>query len=301
VQQIWNIKSRSHECNRSGRPFEEGEVFHTSIHFDTESGEFVRRDVALDVWEEELKDRTPMAYWRTTYARPDSGKPKVEISSKESPETLLRRLIEDDEEHTEHARYILALMLERKKQLVPRETKYTEQGTLLLYEHRKSGEVFIIRDPELRLDEVESVQEEVATLLGFGGPVVEAAKIAGVTLTPDGKIEKKKGEAATNEPAKSEPDTEQAASETPETSELALVTDEPAGDVESEPEGEVEDDLGESESEDAEEGSPDAEQEETEFEAEAEIEVEAEAAQEESESEAEPTSDEELTSKETAS
>lgn len=190
MQQHWNIKSRSHECARSGRPFGEGEVFHTSIHFDTESGEFIRRDIALDAWEEELKENTPLAYWRTTYVRPDSGKAKPEITGKESPENLLRRLIDEDQEHTEHARYILALMLERKKQLVPKETKYTEQGTLLLYEHRKTGEVFILRDPELRLDEIESVQEEVATLLGFGGPVVEAAKTAGVTLTADGKVEK---------------------------------------------------------------------------------------------------------------
>lgn len=163
-------------------------MFHTSIHFDTEIGELIRRDVALDVWEEELKERTPIAYWRTVYAKPDLGKAKPEISTKESAEGLLRRLIDDDHEHTEHARYILTLMLERKKQLVPKQTKHTEQGILLLYEHRKSGEVFIIRDPELRLDEIESVQEEVATLLGFGGPVVEAAKVAGVTLTPDGKV-----------------------------------------------------------------------------------------------------------------
>jgi hypothetical protein len=226
VQQTWNIKSRSHECSRSGRPFEEGEVFHTSIHFDHETGEFVRRDVALDVWEEELKERAPLAYWRTTYVKPDSGKPKVEISSRESPETLLRRLIDEDQEHTEHARYILALMLERKKQLVPKETKYTEQGTLLLYEHRKSGEVFIIRDPELRLDEIESVQEEVATLLGFGGPVVEAAKVAGVTLSPDGKIEKKSDAAESvserkdSEPQQTAPETsgpDGTESETPET------------------------------------------------------------------------------------
>ncbi|QIF04156.1 hypothetical protein [Roseimicrobium sp. ORNL1] len=302
-------------------------MFHTSIHFDTESGEFVRRDVALDVWEEELKERTPLAYWRTTYAKPDSGKPKVEMSSKESPETLLRRLIDEDEEHTEHARYILGLMLERKKQLVPRETKYTEQGTLLLYEHRKSGEVFIIRDPELRLDEIESVQEEVATLLGFGGPVVEAAKIAGVTLTPDGKIEKK-GEAETTEPEKKENEAEPAKSEaegeaqteTAEDSEFELAADELAGDEEpeseeNEAEAEDEADLEQGESEDAETAALEGELEETEFEAEAEIEVEAEneaeatseesaseeAEQEESESESEPGSDEELTPKDTVS
>lgn len=164
-------------------------MFHTAIYFDTDSGEFVRRDVGLDAWQEETAERSPLAYWRTEYVKPTSAPPKPEFASKESAESLLRRLTEEDQEHTEHARYILALMLERKRQLVPKEKKHTEHGTMLLYEHRKSGEVFIIRDPELRLDELETVQDEVAMLLGFGGPAVEAAKVAGVTLTPEGKIE----------------------------------------------------------------------------------------------------------------
>jgi hypothetical protein len=174
VQQIWNIKSRAHECARTARPFEEGEEFLTAIYFDTESGDFVRRDVSSDAWAEELAERTPIAYWRTTYEKPDTGPPRPEITSKESAESLLRRLIEEDQEHTEHARYILTLMLERKKQLVPKETKHTESGIMQIYEHRKTGEVFIIRDPELRLDEIETVQEEVALLLGFGGPAGES-------------------------------------------------------------------------------------------------------------------------------
>lgn len=189
MQQNWNIKTRAHECARSGRPFEEGEVFHTSIHFDTELGDFVRRDVGLDVWAEELKERAPLAYWRTEYVKPEHAKLKAEITTKESAEHLLRRLIDEDQEHTEHARYILALMLERKRQLVPKEKKHTEHGIMLLYEHRKSGEVFIIRDPELRLDELASVQDEVAMLLGFGGPAAEAAKAVGMTITPEGKVE----------------------------------------------------------------------------------------------------------------
>jgi hypothetical protein len=59
---------------------------------------------------------------------------------------------------------------------------------MLFYENKKTGEVFIVRDPELRLDEVAQIQEEVATILAFGGPAVEAAKVAGVTLTVDGVV-----------------------------------------------------------------------------------------------------------------
>src|SRR5205809_2910005 len=174
LQQNWNIKSRAHECARTARPFEEGEPFLTAIYFDTETGEFIRRDVSMDAWAEEMAERTPIAYWRTDYEKPQPAPAKPEIATKESAESLLRRLSEEDQEHTEHARYILTLMLERKKLLVPKEKKHTESGIMLLYEHRKTGEVFIIRDPELRLDEIEAVQEEVALLLGFATPGADA-------------------------------------------------------------------------------------------------------------------------------
>lgn len=171
MQQTWNLKSRAHACARTERPFEEGESFHTAIYFDQESGDFVRRDICEEAWEEELSERQPFSAWKTVYVKPETAKPKsAEMLTREGPEELLRRLVEEDEPHTVNARYILALMLERKKQLVQKEVKYVEDGSLLIYELKRSGEVFIIRDPELRLEEVEAVQEEVAMLLGFPQP-----------------------------------------------------------------------------------------------------------------------------------
>ena len=189
MQQHWNIKSRAHECARTGRLFEEGEVFHTAIYFDTQTGEFNRRDIAHDAWEAEIAEHKPFSSWKTEYAKPGDGRARAEIASRESAESLLQRLIEEDEANTENARSILALMLERKKLLVPKEVKHTERGRMLLYEHRKTGEVYILRDPELRLDEMGAVQDEVAMLLGFGGPAAEAAATVGMKITPEGKIE----------------------------------------------------------------------------------------------------------------
>jgi hypothetical protein len=40
----------------------------------------------------------------------------------------------------------------------------------LIYEHVRSGDVFIVPDPKLRLDEIEAVQNEVATLLRGAAP-----------------------------------------------------------------------------------------------------------------------------------
>lgn len=187
--QNWSIRSRAHQCALTERPFEDGEVFHTAIYFDTEANGYIRRDVALDAWEKEISERTPLAYWKTTYT-PVVAEARPEVTSKESAMALLQRFVEEDEPQTENARYILTLMLERKKILSPTATKETENGKMLFYENKKTSEVFMVRDPELRLDELVQVQDEVAALLGFGGPAAEAAKAAGMKFTPDGKLEK---------------------------------------------------------------------------------------------------------------
>ena len=149
----------------------------------------MRRDIAPEAWSQELSERKPIADWKTTYS-PTITEAKPEVTSKESAAALLQRFVEEDEPSTENARYILALMLERKRILSPTATKDTETGRMLFYENKKTGEVFIIRDPELRLDELAQMQDEVAMLLGFGGPAAEAAKVAGMKFTPDGKLVK---------------------------------------------------------------------------------------------------------------
>ncbi len=187
--QNWQLRSRAHSCALSGRPFEEGESFHTAIYFDPEANGYIRRDVGLDSWKQELQERQPVAYWKATYT-PHLVEERPEVATKENAMSLLQRFIEEDEPHTDNARYILALMLERKRVLAPTAAKDTESGRMLFYENKKTGEVFIVKDPELRLDELAQVQEEVAFLLGFGGPAAEAAKAVGMTFAPDGKLEK---------------------------------------------------------------------------------------------------------------
>ena len=71
---------------------------------------------------------------------------------------------EPGEEHA-NIRFILALMLERKRILKPVEVKEEEGTRLHIYLHAKTGEVFVIPDPQLHLDQIEAVQTQVAGLL----------------------------------------------------------------------------------------------------------------------------------------
>jgi hypothetical protein len=193
--QNWSIRSRSHHCALSERPFIEGETFHTAIYFDTKTGDYLRRDVGLDSWKQELSERKPVAYWKTLYS-PTITEQKPEVTSKESAMALLQRFIEEGDNSTENARYILALMLERKRILSNTATKEVDGQRMLFYENKKTGEVFIVRDPELLLNELASLQDEVAMLLGFGGPAAEAAKMAGMSFSPEGKLMTAKPEEA---------------------------------------------------------------------------------------------------------
>jgi hypothetical protein len=40
-----------------------------------------------------------------------------------------------------------------------------DRGRVLIYEQPKTGDIFVVPDPQLRLDELEDVQREVAGLM----------------------------------------------------------------------------------------------------------------------------------------
>ncbi|MGY8643328.1 MAG: hypothetical protein ACKVJU_19815, partial [Verrucomicrobiales bacterium] len=166
IIQDWKITSRGTHCAHTETPFEDGDKFFTCIFDDPESDGFIRRDFLAASWKEiepTLKVR-PFSFWKSTFKVPVVVE-KNEVLEKNSAEGMLRKMVEADEPRTENARFILALMLERKKTLIPTAEKMTDERKLLLYEHKETGEVFIVVDPQLRLSEIESVQLEVADLL----------------------------------------------------------------------------------------------------------------------------------------
>jgi hypothetical protein len=153
---------------------------------DPKTGDLMRRDYSLAAWAEvEPTLGSSFSVWRSEYEAVKTES-RPEITEKESAETLLRRLCEEDSIMTENTRYILAVMLERKKQLKQTGTRETEDATFLVYEHSKSGEVYIIRDPELKLAQIEEVQKEVSRLLTGGGEApAPAADPAPEPVPPD--------------------------------------------------------------------------------------------------------------------
>jgi len=169
LAESWHVRSRSRECAVSQRAFIDGETIVTALFPDPESSGYLRRDYCLDAWNELPADaEKPFSFWKTTFAAP-TGNAADDPMEKLSPEEILTRLVEEDEDHTENTRYILAVMLERQKLLRETDSQRTPSGILRVYEHRKTGEVFIVKDPDIPLSQVEAVQNEVFILLENNG------------------------------------------------------------------------------------------------------------------------------------
>ena len=177
----WPIQSRADSCALTGRAFAAGEPFFTLLYRDPRDESLSRRDVCAEAWRQLRADPDadpPFSFWRTKFTPPAPRAP--ETLPKENAEALLRRFLAEGQPKPEHVRvcYVLALMLERKRLLKPvAPTEPTKSGDqrLLVYEHAKTGEVFLIVDPELRLDQIEELQHEVADLLQAVAQTVTAS------------------------------------------------------------------------------------------------------------------------------
>ena len=155
----WPIKHRADACAATNRPFAEGEQFYTLLF--REGNGFRREDLSEEAWTARNENIRPFSFWKSRYELPPPAPP--ETLAKENAEELLRRLLAENAQP--NACFVLAVMLERKRVLKQVKTEETDGGTVLIYEHAKNGDVFIVPNVQLRLDELEDIQNEVASLL----------------------------------------------------------------------------------------------------------------------------------------
>jgi hypothetical protein len=156
----WAITHRADMCAVTRRPFVPGEYFYTLLYHSADG--YRREDLSEEAWQNRNENIQPFSFWKSRY-EPLPPKPPEPLPRKNA-EQLFRRLIASKNPPA-NACYVLAAMLERKRVLKQVKTERNENGRVLIYEQPASGDVFVVPDPQLRLDELEAVQDEVAQLL----------------------------------------------------------------------------------------------------------------------------------------
>ena len=164
----WNIQSRASACEACTQPFADRQTYHTLL-FDV-SPDLRRSDICEPCWQKQNTGDTRsragfISHWQGIYEAPATP---VDPIHRETAETLLRKLIEQNDPRHAPAMFILAVMLERKRVFKVKEQIIRDGKRVFIYEQPKTGDVFTIADPDLRLDQLEQVQRDVAALLEHG-------------------------------------------------------------------------------------------------------------------------------------
>ena len=89
---------------------------------------FRREDISEEAWANRNENIEPFSFWRSKYEAP--APPGPEPLPKDDVESLLRRLIASQDPASANVRYILALMLERKRILRPVESPRRQPARL---------------------------------------------------------------------------------------------------------------------------------------------------------------------------
>lgn len=164
----WNIRACADHCAACQRPFADRERLLSRLRFTAEG--YVREDYCSGCWPTRNPDgRAEISAWSAVWVAPAPKAP--EPLKKETAESLLRELMENDDPGRRNVIFILAVMLERRRILAEKEIQVQPDGRKIrVYEHRQTGESFVVPDPQLRLREIETVQMEVMELLGIPPP-----------------------------------------------------------------------------------------------------------------------------------
>jgi hypothetical protein len=174
----WNIQSRAHACQTCEKSFSDQQPYHTLLF--TEKHELRRLDVCDTCWkaQDNSAQANLISLWQGTYEAPPAAPP--EAIQKETAETLLRKLIEQNDPKHGAACYILAVMLERKRLLKIKEQIKRDGQRIFVYEQPRTGDLFTITDPNLQLNQLEEVQRDVGNLLehGLNPPPAQPSAVA---------------------------------------------------------------------------------------------------------------------------
>ncbi|MGL6072991.1 MAG: hypothetical protein ACRC8S_02395 [Fimbriiglobus sp.] len=158
----FDIQAHTRCCAASGRGLSAGEKFYAALMED--EGKYVRKDFAADGWAG--PPAGAIAFWSGRV--PESHKPRKPTWNDELLADWFQHLAGRHEPDRVNFRYVVALLLMRRKRLKFEDVRRTEDGgSVLVVRDTRGGQKHEIPDPRLSEAEIEAVQAEVFRVLGW--------------------------------------------------------------------------------------------------------------------------------------
>lgn len=155
----WEVKKSEGRCTGTGRQLEPGEEYYAALI--DKSSFFERCDYSLDYWLE--KKPEVFSYWKTRIPLPNQKKnifvdDAVLIN-------LFERLADQQEQLKINFRFVLALILMRKKLLKYEDSRQEEQKEIWKMRFVRETQIHEVINPNLNEEQIQQVSQELSTIL----------------------------------------------------------------------------------------------------------------------------------------
>jgi hypothetical protein len=168
VETEWKIAKSSRTCSGCGERFGERQSYFSAL-FEQDAG-FERRDYCPRCFKAP-RPANVYCFWRTTVPEADGEDARRVVLDAESVLDFFRRLGEESTPQRLAFRYVLALMLTRKKALRFEGSARGPDGTeRLVFVERRGGERHEVAPLAMDEDALRTVSEELGRLLGIAAP-----------------------------------------------------------------------------------------------------------------------------------
>jgi len=157
----WNITRSERRCTSCQKLFEEGEAFVSAL-FDQDN-QLQRRDYCPACWDAQEDRSGAFSFWRTRVPRRDDDK-KPLVDENVVMDFFLRMADSDDEKRL-NFRYILALILMRRKQLKFVDIRRREGREYLVLRRPRHEAEHEVLNPDLDDEQLEHVREDLSQIL----------------------------------------------------------------------------------------------------------------------------------------
>ncbi len=178
----YQVAARTGVCAATQQQLEPGEQFY-AVLFETPEG-FERRDYGLDSWQGPPSGF--FSFWKSRV--PETKEKKRLFVSGEALTQLFLRLGDCREEVKKHFRFVLALILMRKRLLKYLETSHrggSEYWRMQLVAAQSTHEVL---NPRMSDEQIEKVSRELGAILHGDAGAFEKLDTAGSEPAPEAKV-----------------------------------------------------------------------------------------------------------------
>lgn len=155
----YELAAPNRRCARSGRELKPGEPIFSVLH--DRDGLWVREDVAAEAWNGAPEDA--FSFWRTSI--PDEKRKGPPRLNEELLWDCFLRLEGQADPKSVTFRYVLALLLVRKKRLKLEEVRPAEDGERLTLRDAKRKQTHTVLNPGLTDAQLGEVEAEISQLM----------------------------------------------------------------------------------------------------------------------------------------